>query len=377
MLRRLIAFATLLAAVATAAAAPKPAAAAPARHGDLVSSAPLIGPWPRNGNALAGAARNLRITYKVRGINGRLVNATGTLALPRGRAPRDGWPVFSWAHGTTGIADRCAPSRSNLDSGSNALLNRIARAGFVVARTDYEGLGGPGEHPYLNGVSEGRSVLDIVRAARKRYRSIGARLEIGGHSQGGHAALWAASLAKTYTPELRLGGTLASAPASHHGDRAPLIRMLDSSDLSPLVALILRGADIGDPSLQIASKLTAEARALWPLTLTECYWDLALRSPWATLPTNRIGLPDADMQPLVDYLDANDPESLTIRTPVLVQQGLADTLVWPALSEALVKDINSRRGRMTLREYPGLDHYMLQSDARPVTDALAFLRRNR
>lgn len=288
---------TLLAtATAAATAVPTTAAAAPARHGDPVAVASLAGPWPLNGNALAGAARDLRITYKMLGVNGRLVNATGTLALPRGRAPRGGWPVFSWAHGTTGIADKCAPSHSNLDSGSNALLNRIVPAGFVVARTDYEGLGSPGEHPYLNGSSEGRSVLDIVRAARKRYRSIGGRLEIGGHSQGGHAALWAASLAKTYTPELRLGGTLASAPASHHADRAPLIRMLDSSDLSPLVALILRGVDIGDPSLQIGSKLTAEARALWPLTL---------------------------------------------------------------------------------REYPGLDHDMLQSDARPVTDALAFLRRHR
>lgn len=194
MLLRLLT-ATLL---ATATVLPATATARPARHGDLVRTAPLRG----GGNALDGAARNLFITYRTLGIKGRLVNVTGTLALPKGRAPKHGWPVFSWAHGTTGIADRCAPSRNNLDSASNVLLNKVLKAGFAVVRTDYEGLGGLGEHPYLNGVSEGRSVLDIVRAARRRYRSIGRTMLIGGHSQGGHAALWAASLAHRWTPEL-------------------------------------------------------------------------------------------------------------------------------------------------------------------------------
>ena len=47
---------------------------------------------------------------------------------------------------------------------------------------------------------------------------------IAGHSQGGHAALWATSLAKKYTPELKLRGTLALAPASHIGEQASLLR---------------------------------------------------------------------------------------------------------------------------------------------------------
>ena len=46
------------------------------------------------------------------------------------------------------------------------LLQRWLKAGYAVVRTDYEGLGTPGVHPYLVGRSEGRSVLDAVRAAR-------------------------------------------------------------------------------------------------------------------------------------------------------------------------------------------------------------------
>ena len=39
--------------------------------------------------------------------------------------------------------------------------------GYIVAATDYQGLGGPGPHPYLGGPSAAHSVLDIGRAARE------------------------------------------------------------------------------------------------------------------------------------------------------------------------------------------------------------------
>ena len=73
----------------------------------------------------------------------------------------------------------------------------------------------PRAHPYLVGASEGRSVLDMVRAARQVNKALSKRVIIAGHSQGGHAALWAASLAPSYTKELDVRGTVAYAPASH------------------------------------------------------------------------------------------------------------------------------------------------------------------
>ena len=58
-----------------------------------------------------------------------------------------------------------------------------------MLRTDYQGLGTRGVHPYLIGVSEGRSVLDIVRAARDYKKGlVSKKFIIAGHSQGGHAA---------------------------------------------------------------------------------------------------------------------------------------------------------------------------------------------
>ena len=72
------------------------------------------------------------------------------------------------------------------------MLGRWLKAGYAIVRTDYEGLGTPGDHPYLIGRSEGHSVLDAARAARKLDSGIGKRVVIAGHSQGGQSALWAA-----------------------------------------------------------------------------------------------------------------------------------------------------------------------------------------
>src|SRR4029453_12020970 len=58
-------------------------------------------------------------------------------------------------------------------------------------------------------------VLDAVRAARQ-IPKIGAsdRFAAWGHSQGGHAALFAGELARSYAPELTLMGVAAVSPAT-------------------------------------------------------------------------------------------------------------------------------------------------------------------
>lgn len=63
---------------------------------------------------------------------------------------------------------------------------------------DYEGLGTPGVHPYLNLSSEAKSALAAVKAVKEHY---GAQLKGDwmsiGQSQGGHASLGTAEFANT------------------------------------------------------------------------------------------------------------------------------------------------------------------------------------
>jgi pimeloyl-ACP methyl ester carboxylesterase len=298
---------------------------------------------------------------------------SGTVAVPKGKAPKRGWPVISWAHGTTGIADACAPSRTNATGGyDHALLNRWLKAGFAVVETDYEGLGTPGDHPYLIGVSEGHSVLDMVRAARKLDRRLSKNVVVAGHSQGGHAALWAASLARKWTPELKLRGTVAFAPASHLGEQASLLSALTTpSGLSGLAALIVRGIDIADPQLGIPSLLSDRAAALYPEIATKCLGDLAAPSSFGGLAPADLFRPGAQVAPLIAALNANDPETLKIRGPVRIEQGKVDTTVFPQFTDQLVGEL---KANVTYKTYAGVDHGGVVTSAKPAADATKFIR---
>jgi pimeloyl-ACP methyl ester carboxylesterase len=248
--------------------------------------------------------------------------------------------------------------------------------GYAVLRTDYQGLGTPGVHPYLNGDAEGRSVLDIVRAARRLDRRIGSKVIIAGHSQGGHAALWAASLAPRYTPELKVRGTVAFAPASHLGEQFALAKNLNSpgGGTTGLGSLIIRGADVADPALGIFNLLTPQAQALYSQTLNDCLAKLDASTSWGGLAPSQIFRSDADLTPLLTFLNKDvDPEDLTIRTPVRVEQGKADTTVLPGFTDALVTSYQQRHVPVTYKTYAGIDHGGVVSGA-PAADATKWIR---
>lgn len=333
--------------------------------------------------AVPGAARSVLVLYRSRGVTGGATAVSGVVHVPRGRAPKGGWPVVSYAHGTSGIADVCAPTR---DPGSGALsayhryvfplLTRWLQRGYAVVRTDYEGLGTPGEHPYLIGRSQGAAVLDMVRAARRLDRRIGTRLVVAGHSQGGHAALWAGSMARSFTPELRLRGTVAYAPASNLADQLPLARALTGpgGGLSGLIGLIARGLDVAG-RLDPAAYLSAAALDRYPETLTACVGDLGRPSSWGALAPAELLRPEADgTARLVAALRAEGPETLRFgRAPVLIEQGSADTTVLPPFTLSLVQKLRAGGARaITHRTRTGVDHVAIVSRAaRGSTDWIA------
>jgi hypothetical protein len=68
-------------------------------HGDLI--------WARKltGAAVApGAASTKVVLYRSQGVDGKATAVSGIVALPKGKAPKGGWPVITYAHGMTGLA---------------------------------------------------------------------------------------------------------------------------------------------------------------------------------------------------------------------------------------------------------------------------------
>src|SRR3954447_9098188 len=343
-------------------------------HGGLI--------WARRQTgaaALKGGASNRLILYRSTGVSGKPVAVSGAVAVPKGKAPKGGWPVVSWAHGTTGIADSCAPSRdgsNTLSSYAYPLLQRWLKAGYAVVRTDYEGLGTPGAHPYLNGRSEGTAVLDAVRAARRLDKRLAKRVVLAGHSQGGQSVLWAASLAPRYARDLKVRGTVAFAPVSHLAEQTALLPSLTApSGLSGLVAMILRAIDIARQSLKVAGTLGDPAAALYPQTLTECLGKLASTSSFGALAPADLLRQGADLGPATAALSKlDDPEDLHIRTPVEINQGTADATVFKVFTDQLVSGYKKRGIKVTYKTYEGVTHGGAVTDAHSAADATKYIR---
>jgi pimeloyl-ACP methyl ester carboxylesterase len=344
------------------------------KHGGLV--------WARRqtgADALKGAKRNTLLLYRSKGVGSSLTAVSGSLAIPKGKAPKGGWPVITYAHGTSGSADACAPTRGydadKLTSYAYPLLRRWLKAGYAVVRTDYDGLGTPGVHAYLVGRSEGRSVLDAVRAARAYDHRLSRRFVIAGHSQGGHAALFAAAMAPQWVPDLRLRGTVAFAPASHLASQFPIA--LGSGNpgggLGAIIALGLRGVDTADSALGIPSLLTPQAAALYPQTKTRCYDALSRDNSFGGLPLNQIIKSGANLQPALTALGESDPEHLRPRTPIRIEQGTADGTVFEVFSKQLADEYANNGVKVDYVTYDGVSHGGIVNSA--AGDATKWIRK--
>jgi pimeloyl-ACP methyl ester carboxylesterase len=320
-------------------------------RGDLI--------WARRvENPLPQARRTWTLLYRSTSVRGKAIGVSGFLMLPKGRPPKRGWPVVSWAHGTTGIADSCAPSREpGLYTAYMApQLRAWLRAGYAIANTDYEGLGTPGVHPYLVGRSEGRGVVDIVRAARQLDGRLARRYAIAGHSQGGHAALFAAALAPRRAPELRLRGVAAYAPASHLDLLSRALPTFTSpSGLSGLAALVVRGISSVYREIDPAQIASDRALQLFPQVDEVCLGTLNEPAAFGAIAPADLVRPGADLEPLNRRLAQQNPD-LRIAAPVLLAQGLTDTTVLPFLTDQLDDELRARENRVRYLTYPDVEH---------------------
>jgi pimeloyl-ACP methyl ester carboxylesterase len=356
-----------------------PAGLADARPGDVLRS-------ERVELGLDGVT-TWRVLYRSVGVNGGPAAVSGLVVAPVSpatpaedlrRSTGTERPVLAYAHGTTGIADACAPSR-RLVAGTGTLVDRIelsalaalAANGWVVTATDYEGLGTAGTHPFGVGDSAGRSVLDAVRAA-ERLSGTGAgpasATMIWGHSQGGGAALFAAELAPAHAPELRLVGAVAGAPA------AELRALTDAILAGPNVGLAVMtavGFAAAHPELDLRDLLTDDGLALAAQARTACVETIvaeAARQPAAHWFRGGVGV----TPPFADLLERNSPGRRPTPVPVLIVHGQADQLIPVETSAALLRRLCAAGDVAHRIVYPGADHASVVISSTP--DVMAWLQ---
>lgn len=323
--------------------------------------------WARNAGGvvpLSSGASTRLILYSSRSVKNKKVAVSGSVTIPKGKAPKGGWPVITYGHGTTGIADKCAPSRNTAGGPAtgyinytDAIQNQWLREGYAVVRSDYEGLGTPGVHPFLVGKSSGRGMLDIVRAARQLDPRISNRFVITGHSQGGHAALFAADQAASWTPDLKLKGTVAYAPASQLKEQLPLLAgFTDPSSLTALASLIVRGASSVYPTIDASALLSDPVLAFYPDTLTECLSQLSEPTSLAGIAPSELVRDGADTAELLEILDAQNPLAKS-SAPIVLAQGGNDDTTRPFLTNNLNIALKKIPGnKVTYLTYPDVNH---------------------
>ena len=310
--------------------------------GDLIRSREIPGP---NG------AKGWTVMYLSRSASDQPIAVTGTVFAPSQTTDPS---IVAWAHGTTGLGDACTPSKMAAGGeGSEVLLGTaVVSRGLVFVATDYEGLGTPGVHTYLVGQSEGRAVLDSIRAAAGCWPPVATKAVGWGHSQGGGAALWAAELAPTYAPDANLLGVVAGAPAAQ---LEAFGASLGESTTFGFQLMALAGFHAAYPELSLDEVVTPDGAAA-----VEAAGDQCTAETFAAVagedPARYFQPGAASATAWLDALAANDPGHGTTTVPIFIYHGDADDIVPVQVSE-IVADAYCANGVTVSRKvYPGADH---------------------
>ncbi|MFV7442770.1 alpha/beta hydrolase [Acinetobacter pittii] len=307
------------------------------------------------------AAESSILTYKMLGQSGQEVQATSLVFTPNTPPPVGGWPIVVWAHGTTGVADACAPSKAALTESTKDLISKLLAAGYAVVAPDYEGLGTPGIHPFLNVKSEAFSITDAVVATRnyllQRNLLTSKKWLTVGHSQGGHAALGAAQYASR--AQLDYKGTVAVAPASNLGSilidgeaqvaNAPIdIKIATYAQLATYTALVTAGIRNTQPSFDYGQVFTSQISGIAAQAETICSGSLGLAfaADMGSYAGNHSGTLDGYTRtqpnfmavPLVKTFLDKDSQLLQakVTTPIIIYQGVADSTVPKLATDLLI-----------------------------------------
>ena len=313
---------------------------------------------------LTSTSKGLRVVYtSTNGVDNKTpITVSGAIYFPKRAAPATGWPIIAWAHGTMGIADVCAPSWVPRSRRDTDYLNAWLAQGYAIVATDYQGLGTPGPHPWHVAKVEGWSVLDSARAALKAFPKLANSVVIVGQSQGAHAALSAALLAKEYAPDVKLLGTVATGVSIYSPfappTKAPQVAVPQHTGgglngVTPLLNLYTFMAL--DPAFNPSEYLSEAPMPVFDLSRTACLTDLEQVADrnHVTAENALKKNPDEAAAKAASYERYPTPR---FAQPVFIGSGLADVVAFPEGQYDFVKAACYAGSTVEAHYYPDNNH---------------------
>jgi pimeloyl-ACP methyl ester carboxylesterase len=323
-----------------------PAAAAAPVPGTVLSATTVTLP-----SDLADLATIKRISYLSTNVSGGSITVTGLVITPKLNRK---FKTVAWGHGTTGLADQCAPSanRAVFWPEARAAVRELLKRGWTVAAADYPGLGTPEEHPYLVGGSTARTMIDSVKAARNLDPALSTQYVLDGHSQGGQGALFAGELAPSYDGALVLKGVAAIAPVSNVDLIAPSI---PGTANQGYLVMGLYGLAVVDRTFRPSSVLTTAALEKASVLQSGCLYDiLAAYRNFTAAELVKNGVVPEDVVAKLGRWD--NPAQSPSSAPILIVQGTADEAVPYEVTVVLVRQLRAYAQPVRAVPIEGADH---------------------
>lgn len=335
-------------------------------HGDLI--------WYRPANATppgAPVSDTWNVLYHSVDTLGATNVVTGTVLIPK--APWNGSgtrPIITYAIGTHGLCQTCAPS-IQLENGidyESSNITAALRAGYALVITDNPGFTNGDTPTYMVGISQAHAALDIIKAA-KQIPAIpldkDTEVAIWGYSQGGQTAAWAGQLQPQYMPELNIVGVAAG------GIPADLIAVGNNTDNkvgSGFLLQVLMGLGAQYPEdLPLDSLINVEGQAVMNDIKGMCVFEDLFAFMFVSLSDLIIG--NLSLHELVstyayDQLTSQKLGGTPIKVPVYMYHGTSDEFI-PLEPTLQLKETYCSMGvDTTFAVFPG-EHIITQFHAAP------------
>lgn len=319
-----------------------------------------------------------KLTYEILGKDNKWQPVTATVYIPvsSGVEPPPNYPMYVFGSGTTGMADKCAPSLENmkienLGNYENHMISQAA-AGFVSVFPDYEGFHSPETQAYFIVESEAKVLLGAILSLHELQPTTPSlsttnftQIFLAGYSQGGHAALSAARNWELLPSEIVLRGVIQYAGA------ADVLALFQES---PWLASYLVDSftqyygEALDPSLVLQQKWLQEmAQNNQILCVNQAYryYPHDQMQIYTTSFVDALASPTwpASLQNWQKAIALNSPLDNLPNVPYLSIQGATDPIVTARTQVKNVQVMCADGHDVVYRELPGVNHFRVRQES--------------